>query len=67
MDTPYRVEYDRGTRNPTFHIVHTGAGKLCRTDDPVFAHKLVDLLNDDLRRARTSHQPSSDGFRDQPS
>lgn len=56
MDTPYRVEERMTTVNSggvtsryvtAYAIVRTGEDDLCRGDDIVFMHRLVDLLNAD--------------------
>lgn len=62
MDTPYRVEpaaYNGTYRSHTFNIVTSRDGVLCSTPDQVFAHKLVDMLNAEVRRrADSAPQPS---------
>lgn len=51
MDTPYFVEpATRGPYRPTTYFIKTARdGVLCSVDDVVFAHKLVDLLNAEVR------------------
>lgn len=51
-DTPYRVEVNFRNSNcgsssvvKEWMIVRTGYDPLCRCHDPVFAYRLVDLLN----------------------
>jgi len=60
MDTPYRVEPNvRSSYKPSeYHIIHISGDVLCRTEDQVFAHKLIDLLNADVRRERNADRPS---------
>jgi hypothetical protein len=61
LDKPFRAE--RSVRLTHGHstvtsyaIVRTGEGTICWCDDPVFAYRIVDLLNAD--EARLSAAPS---------
>lgn len=51
MDTPYRVErrtsHNMYTTHSYYAIVRAGDGELCQSDDCVFLHRVVELLNEE--------------------
>lgn len=59
MDTPFRVERSvrltgHGGSVTSYAIMRTGEVTVCWCDDAVFAYRIVELLNADEARIRSS-------------
>lgn len=54
-DTPYHVETVRENYSSFHRIIGAGDGCIAWTTDVVLAHKIIDALNRDARRERSTN------------